>query len=116
MMVTSVPKLRKMELNSTPTAPAPMTMSDLGTAGMERISMLVRMRVSASRPGSILASEPVATMIFLALRKALLAGCAAAALGVDADGVDAVLGGAGEAAVALDGGDLVLASSGIQGP
>ena len=28
--MTSVPKLRKMELNSTPTAPAPMTISDLG--------------------------------------------------------------------------------------
>ena len=45
-MVTSVPKLRKMEANSTPTAPAPMTMRDFGTWGMERISMLVRMRSS----------------------------------------------------------------------
>ena len=42
MIVTAAPKLLKTEANSTPTAPAPMTMSDLGIAGRVRISMLVR--------------------------------------------------------------------------
>ncbi len=40
---TSVPKRRKMEANSTPTAPAPMMIRLFGTAVRLRISMLVRM-------------------------------------------------------------------------
>jgi hypothetical protein len=44
MRVTSVPKERKMEANSTPTAPAPTITSDLGISGSERISILVRTR------------------------------------------------------------------------
>ena len=66
-MVTSVPKVLNIEPNSMPTAPAPMTISDLGCSSMARISMFVRMRPPASRPGSILASEPVARIMFFAL-------------------------------------------------
>ncbi len=66
-MVTSEPKLRKMEANSTPTAPAPMTMRDLGMASMERISMLVRTGPPASTPGNRRAFDPVATTTFFAL-------------------------------------------------
>ncbi len=65
-MVISLPKLLKMEPNSTPTAPAPITTIDLGIAGRARISMLVRMLVpSASTPGNMRASEPVAITTFL---------------------------------------------------
>ena len=66
-IVTSLPKLRKIDANSTPTAPAPITISDLGGALRLRISMLVRMASSAFNPGSSLASDPVASIIFLAL-------------------------------------------------
>ncbi len=66
-MVISLPKLLKMEPNSTPTAPAPITTMDLGICGSARISMLVRMRfASDSTPGSMRASEPVATTTFFA--------------------------------------------------
>jgi hypothetical protein len=60
--------LLKIEPNSTPTAPAPMTTIDFGISGIERISILVRMRSSAVRPGSSLASEPVASRTFFARR------------------------------------------------
>jgi hypothetical protein len=46
-IVTSAPKLLKTEANSTPTAPAPMTISDLGMAGRVSISIFVRMVSSA---------------------------------------------------------------------
>ncbi len=66
-MVISLPKLLKMEPNSTPTAPAPITTMDLGIWGRARISMLVRMRfASDSTPGNMRASEPVAITTFLA--------------------------------------------------
>ena len=66
-MVISLPKLLKMEPNSTPTAPAPITTIDLGIWGSARISMLVRMRFeSASTPGNKRASEPVAITTFFA--------------------------------------------------
>ena len=56
-----------MEANSTPTAPAPIMASDFGTAVRFRISILVRMRAASGfRPGSMRASEPVASMMFLA--------------------------------------------------
>ena len=66
--VTLVPKRWKMEANSTPTAPAPIMTIDLGIAGRFRISLLVsRVLPSASRPGSMRASEPVASTIFFAV-------------------------------------------------
>ena len=42
-MLTSEPKRRNIDANSTPTAPAPMIISDFGTCVRFRISMLVRM-------------------------------------------------------------------------
>ncbi len=65
-IVTSVPKLRKIDANSTPTAPAPITMSDFGGALRLRISMLVRIVASAFNPGSSLASDPLARITFFA--------------------------------------------------
>ena len=66
MMLISEPKLRKIDPNSTPTAPAPMMANDFGICLSDRISMLVRMVSSGLSPGSIFASEPVARMTFLA--------------------------------------------------
>ena len=58
---TSAPKLRYIEANSTPTAPAPMTASDPGTCSRSRTSTFVRTRPDfTSKPGSMRASEPVA--------------------------------------------------------
>jgi len=71
-MVTSEPKLRKMEPNSTPTAPAPITISDFGMRSMLRISTLVSTRSSAFRPGSMRASEPVESSTFFACTCAVL--------------------------------------------
>ena len=65
-IVTSVPKLRKIDANSTPTAPAPITISDFGGALKLRISILVRIVSSAFNPGSSLASDPVASITFFA--------------------------------------------------
>ncbi len=65
-IVTSAPKLRKMDANSTPTAPAPITISDFGGWGRARISMLVRMRSSAVSPGNNFASDPIASITFFA--------------------------------------------------
>ena len=46
MTVTSVvPKLLKIDANSTPTAPLPITMIDLGTSRRFIASVLVMMRV-----------------------------------------------------------------------
>ena len=44
--VTCVPKERKIEANSTPTAPAPTITSDLGTSGKFRISRLLRITLA----------------------------------------------------------------------
>ena len=66
MMLISEPKLRKIEPNSTPTAPAPMIASDFGICLSERISMFVRIVSSAVSPGSSFASDPVARITFFA--------------------------------------------------
>ncbi len=64
MIVTSVPKDRKIEANSTPTAPAPTITSVLGTCGSFRMSRLPTITLpSKSTPGSERASEPVANMM-----------------------------------------------------
>ena len=65
-IVTSVPKLLKIDANSTPTAPAPITISDFGGALSSRISMLVRIAASAFNLGSSFASDPVAITTFFA--------------------------------------------------
>ena len=70
--------------------------------------MLVRMRSSGVRPGSMRATEPVERMTFLALIDGL------AVLAFDFDGVNAALGRAGELAVALDHGHLVLLHQELQ--
>ena len=50
--VTSVPKRLKIDANSTPTAPAPITIRLFGTAVRFRISILVRMNsASGCKPG-----------------------------------------------------------------
>ncbi len=64
--------------------------------------MLLRMRSSAVRPGNMRATEPVERIRFFALTVDL------PSLAFDFDGVDAAFGGAGELAVALDDGHLVL--------
>ena len=65
-MLTSAPNRLNMEANSTPTAPAPMIISDFGTACRFRISMFVRIEsASGCSPGSMRASEPVAIRMFL---------------------------------------------------
>ena len=109
-MVISLPKLLKMEPNSTPTAPAPITTMDLGIWGRARISMLVRMRsASASTPGNMRASEPVAITTFFAWTVLLLT-----IGGFDRDGVNALFRRPGEPAVALDVSDLVLAHEEVE--
>src|SRR5713226_7043630 len=66
-MVTSVPNVRKMDANSTPTAPAPTTTRLLGTSVSERISRFPPMvLLSNTTPGSDRASEPVASITFFA--------------------------------------------------
>ena len=64
--------------------------------------MLVRMRSSASRPGSMRASEPVARITFFALSWARFA------IVRDFDGKHAILRRAGQLAVSFDGFHLVL--------
>ena len=67
MIVTSLPNLRKMEANSTPTAPLPRITSERGSSCRWIASSLVMMRVrSMSTPGTLRGVEPVATMISLA--------------------------------------------------
>ena len=71
--MTSVPKDRKIEANSTPTAPAPTTTSVLGTCGSCRMSRLPTITLpSNSTPGSERASEPVANMIWVASTSVIL--------------------------------------------
>src|SRR4051812_774082 len=64
--VTSLPKRRKIEPNSTPTAPVPMITIDLGIALSPIASSLVMIRLrSISTPGTLRGCDPVATMISL---------------------------------------------------
>ncbi len=64
MMVTSLPKRRKIEANSTPTAPLPRMTIDLGISLRPIASSLVMIRLrSISMPGTLRGSEPVAMTI-----------------------------------------------------
>ena len=68
-IVTSLPKRRKIDANSTPTAPLPMIAIDFGTSRRWIASSLVMMRVrSISMPGTLRGADPVATMISLRAR------------------------------------------------
>ncbi len=63
-IVTSLPKRRKMDANSTPTAPLPRITIDFGTSLKPIASSLVMMRLrSISMPGTLRGWEPVATTI-----------------------------------------------------
>ena len=65
-IVTSLPKLRKIDANSTPTAPLPMIAIDFGTSFRWIASSLVMMRLwSIVMPGTLRGDDPVATMISL---------------------------------------------------
>ena len=69
MIVTSLPKRRKIDANSTPTAPLPMIAIDFGTSRRWIASSLVMMRLrSISMPGTLRGADPVATMISLRAR------------------------------------------------
>ena len=73
MSVTSLPKRRKIEANSTPTAPLPMIAIDFGTSRRLIASSLVMIRfLSISMPGTLRGWEPVATMISFVARDRLL--------------------------------------------
>ena len=64
MIVTSLPKRRKIDPNSTPTAPLPMMTIDFGITFRLIASSLVMIRLrSISMPGTLRGCEPVATMI-----------------------------------------------------
>ena len=66
-MVTLVPKRAKIEANSVPTAPAPMTSIDFGTCLSSRMWSELRMRLpSVGAMGRSRGTEPVAMMMFLA--------------------------------------------------
>ena len=66
MIVTSLPKRRKIDANSTPTAPLPRMTIDFGTSRRSIASSLVMMRLrSISMPGTLRGADPVATMISL---------------------------------------------------
>ena len=65
-IVTSVPNLKNIEANSTPTAPAPSTISDFGICFSSRISSLVIIcSPSMGRFGSERGTDPVAMTTFL---------------------------------------------------
>jgi len=67
--VTSLPKRAKIDANSTPTAPLPMTAMLFGTSRRLIASSLVMIRLrSISMPGTPRGLEPVATMISLRAR------------------------------------------------
>ena len=73
MTVTSLPKRRKIDANSTPTAPLPMIAIDFGTSRQVIASSLVMIRLrSISMPGTLRGGEPVATMISLRRGQRLL--------------------------------------------
>ena len=66
-IVTSLPKRRKIDANSTPTAPLPRITIDFGISFRPIASSLVMMRLrSISMPGTLRGCDPVATMISLA--------------------------------------------------
>ena len=98
MIVTSLPKRRKIDANSTPTAPLPRMTIDFGTSRSAIASSLVMIRLrSISTPGTLRGAEPVAMMIsFDAVRRLLVAF----------DDVDRAA--AGDRRGALDPFDLVL--------
>jgi hypothetical protein len=100
--VTSVPKLRKMEANSTPTAPAPMTMRDLGRLGNgENLDV---------GQDAVVRGETEDCFSFGAGGEDDVFGFDLAGLAVGAghiNGVNAVNGRAGKAAVAGEDGDPV---------
>ncbi len=62
--MTSLPKRRKMEANSTPTAPLPRMTIDFGMSFNPIASSLVMIRLrSMAMPGTLRGCDPVATMI-----------------------------------------------------
>ena len=62
--VTSTPKLRQADANSTPITPPPSTMADAGSVARRRACSLVSTRTpSISRPGSVFEPDPVASTI-----------------------------------------------------
>ena len=64
MIVTSLPNRRKMDANSTPTAPLPRMTIDLGISFKPIASSLVMIRLrSIVMPGTLRGCDPVATMI-----------------------------------------------------
>ena len=60
-IVTSAPKLLNTDANSTPITPPPRTTTRSGTSSSRIASLLVMIRPPMSRPGSVLANEPVAS-------------------------------------------------------
>ena len=67
MIVTFEPNRAYIEANSTPTAPEPITRSDLGTSVSSSMDVEERTALSSmSMPGSERGAEPVATMTFFA--------------------------------------------------
>jgi hypothetical protein len=67
--VTCEPRSWYIDANSTPTAPAPMMITDPGSVSMRSTSSLVTIRVpSGSIPGRLLTREPVARTTSVALR------------------------------------------------
>src|SRR3972149_5434834 len=72
-IVVSVPKVLKMEANSTPTAPAPMTIIDFGCFfSSSTLTLVSTCSPSSSSPGNKRAAEPVARMMALALMDCFL--------------------------------------------
>ena len=66
MSVTWLPKRRKIDANSTPTAPLPRMTIDFGTSRSSIASSLVMMRLrSISTPGTLRGADPVAMTISL---------------------------------------------------
>ncbi len=70
IIVTWLPKRRKIDANSTPTAPLPRMTIDFGTSRSAIASSLVMIRLrSISTPGTLRGTDPVAMMIsFAAVR------------------------------------------------
>ena len=66
IIVTWLPKRRKIEANSTPTAPLPRMTIDFGTSRSAIASSLVMIRLpSISTPGTLRGADPVAMTISL---------------------------------------------------
>jgi len=112
MSVTFTPRSWYSEANSTPTAPAPTTMTSFGSESARRASSEVMIRLpSISRPGSDLTRDPVAMMTSVPLRTRYPRSTALAVLAghLDLHGRRAV-----EPAATLDPGDLVLVDEALQ--